>query len=100
MIETDEIIYIHTILIEKFGGMKGIRDKNALCSSLERPFQTFDAKELHPLAEQKAACLIESILINHPFIDGNTRTGYLVMRLFLVSAGFDIIAAEEENILL
>jgi len=47
------------------------RDISALESALKRPFQTFDNKELYPTAIDKAAALVESILNNHPFIDGN-----------------------------
>ena len=49
------------------------------------------------LSIYKASALIESILINHPFIDGNKRTGYVAMRSFLISNGLDIDATQEEK---
>ncbi len=52
---------------------------------------------MHPTLAHKAAALIESILINHPFIDGNKRTGYIVMRMFLFKNGLDIKASQEEK---
>jgi death-on-curing protein len=70
---------------------------NALDSALARPFQTFDNKELHPTPLDKAASLVESILINHPFIDGNKRTGYVLMRILLIDNGLDISASQEEK---
>ncbi len=73
---------IHKVLIDTFGGSHGIRDLHLLNSALSRPFQTFDSADLYPDTIHKAAALIESILINHPFIDGNKRTGYVIMRLF------------------
>jgi death-on-curing protein len=76
MISLKEVEDIHTILINDFGGSNGIRDVSALKSALARPFQTFDNNELLPTIIDKAAAIIESILINHPFIDGNKRTGY------------------------
>jgi death on curing protein len=69
MISIKETEEIHNLLIEMFGGSQGIRDYNALDSALARPFQTFAKQDLHPGIIQKAASLIESILMNHPFID-------------------------------
>ena len=97
MIELEEIEEIHKIVIEFFGGSQGIRDVSALKSALARPFQTYENKDLHPTPVYKAAALIESLLINHPFIDGNKRTGYVAMRSFLISSGLDIDATQEEK---
>jgi death-on-curing protein len=97
MITIDEVEQIHRTLIDNFGGIHGIRDISALQSALARPFQTFDTKELYPSILEKAAALIESILINHPFIDGNKRTGYALLRLYLLSYGSDIIASSDNK---
>jgi death-on-curing protein len=97
MISIKETEEIHKLVIEMFGGSHGIRDYNALDSALARSFQTFDNKDLYPGTIQKAASLIESILINHPFIDGNKRTGYVLLRLFLIQNGIDIQATQEEK---
>lgn len=88
---------IHKILIDRFGGSHGIRNQGALLSALSRPFQTFDGKELYVTPIQKAAALIESILVNHPFIDGNKRTGYVLMRLLLIENSYDIQASQDEK---
>jgi len=85
MISYKEVVDIHQLLIDEFGGTNGIRDKELLNSALARSLQTFDGKELYPTAIEKAACLIESILINHPFIDGNKRTGYVCKKKSLNS---------------
>jgi death-on-curing protein len=97
MISVKEVEEIHKILVDSFGGSQGIRDMPALDAALARPFQTFDNKDLHPTPLHKAASLIESILINHPFIDGNKRTGYVLMRIFLIGHGLDIQASQEEK---
>ena len=52
---------------------------------------------MYPTPILKAAALIESILINHPFIDGNKRTGYVLMRLLLIENNIDIYASESEK---
>ena len=97
MIALESIIEIHSILIERFGGMKGIRDSSALSSCVERPFQTFDGKDLYPTPTDKAAALVESFVKNHPFNDGNKRIGYVAMRLFLMEENLDIHADEEDK---
>ena len=97
MIDIKEVEHIHELLIKEFGGSEGIRDINLLESALGRPFQTYDGVELYPTVLHKAASLIESILSNHPFVDGNKRTGYVVTRLFLNKHGLDIIASEDEK---
>ena len=97
MISIKEAEEVHKLVIEMFGGSHGIRDNNALDSALARPFQTFDNRDLYSNTIQKAASLIESILINHPFIDGNKRTGYVLLRMFLIQNGIDISATQEEK---
>ena len=90
MIEITEVEKIHDILIERFGGAKGIRDKGILESAIGRPFQTFAGKDLYPDPVDKAAAIFESIVSNHPFVDGNKRTAYVLMRLILKRNQLDI----------
>jgi len=97
MIELKDVLNIHNILIDKFGGSKGIRDSGSLESAINRPFATFDSKELYPTPSDKAAAILESILINHPFIDGNKRTAYVLMRLVLLDNGLDIVTDQNEK---
>ena len=97
MISIKEVEIIHNILIDKFGGSKGIRDIGLLESALARPFATFDDNDLYPNPTEKASAILESIVINHPFIDGNKRTAYTLMRLILLENGLDIIASQESK---
>lgn len=97
MITFAEALKIHSILIDRFGGINGLRDKGLLESALTRPFQAFDSKELYPTPIEKAAAILESIVKNHPFIDGNKRTGYVLARLILMDSGFDINANQEQK---
>ena len=82
MISEKEALEIHAILLERFGGSSGVRDHALLDSALNRPFQTFDGNELYPSPIEKAAAMLESIVKNHPFIDGNKRTGYVLTSIF------------------
>ena len=97
MISVEEVLEIHKILIEEFGGASGVRDRKSLESAVSRPFSTFDLVELYPTTVEKAAALLESIVTNHPFVDGNKRTGYTLMRLILLNDDLNISASEEEK---
>jgi death on curing protein len=97
MISTEDVLKIHRILIDQFGGSHGVRDKGSLNSAINRPFATFDKQELYPEPIDKAAAILESIVSNHPFIDGNKRTGYVLARLLLLKSGFDIEATQDEK---
>jgi len=97
VISLDEVIKIHEILIDQFGGSKGTRDQALLESAVQRPFQTFDQKLLYPSVVEQAAALAESLIANHPFQDGNKRTGYTIMRLHLLMNQLDIEASEDEK---
>ena len=97
MIQYEDVLNIHEFLINKFGGSHGIREKILLESALARPFQTFDKVDLYKSHIEKAAALIESIVTNHPFIDGNKRTGYVLMRLYLMENNLDISADQNEK---
>jgi death on curing protein len=97
MISISDVLKIHQVLIDQFGGRLGIRDIQLLESALQRPYQTFDGKALYETDLHKAAALVESLLRNHPFIDGNKRVGYAVLRLFLKTKGYSIVADQESK---
>jgi len=98
MIHIDIAIYLHNLLIDEFGGSKGIRDRNSLEAALNRPFATFDGQDLYPTVVEKATAIFESIIINHPFIDGNKRTAYALFEYLLLNkGGIKIDATFEEK---
>jgi death-on-curing protein len=97
MIDIQTVESIHNILIDKFGGSKGIRDIGALEASLARPYATFDQKELYPTSIDKASAVFESVIINHPFVDGNKRIAYVLMRILLMADKLDIVASQNEK---
>jgi death-on-curing protein len=97
MIKIELVINIHELLIEKFGGIHGIRDINALESAIARPFMTFEKENLYPTPILQATALIESLISNHPFLDGNKRIGYVMMRFFLMQNKIDLKATQSEK---
>lgn len=95
MISLEYVEKIHNSVITREGGSSGIRDYGLLEAAIARPYQTFDGIELYPTPIDKAAAILESILTNHPFVDGNKRTGYVLMRLILLKSNTDINANED-----
>ena len=97
MISKKLAIELNKIISEKSGGSYGLRDESLLLSALNRPFQTFDGKDLYPSTLDKSAALFQSIIINHPFIDGNKRMAYTFMKILLIEDGLYIEAKKEDT---
>ena len=81
----DEVIAIHERLIEHFGGPEGIRDRGLLESALYRPGSGYYTDLV-----SMAAALFESLLMNHPFVDGNKRVAFFAVDVFLRLNGWQI----------
>ena len=97
-----EVLELHGRVMEQSGGVVGILNLSALESALAQPLMTFGGEELYPTAIEKASALAYSLIQNHPFVDGNKRTGHAAMEVFLVLNGFEIRASvdEQERIIL
>ena len=93
-IEQEEALVLHGMLLAEHGGPPGVRDPGLLTSALARPKQhaTYGRPGVHELA----AIYTNGIVRNHPFVDGNKRTGFLIGTLFLELNGFRFRASEEE----
>jgi death-on-curing protein len=92
-----EILELHEATITSTGGARGIRDVGALESVVNQPRLTFDQVDLYPDLVSKAAALCFSLVMNHPFIDGNKRTGHAAMETFLILNGSEIDADVDEQ---
>lgn len=79
----DEVIEMHDALLEKSGGMAGIRDVGLLESALAGPWTAVFGEELHKTVFDKAAAYLFYLSKNHPFFDGNKRTATAVTLVFL-----------------
>ncbi len=86
-VTTADALFFHRRLIERFGGATGIRDAGALESALHRPQTGYYDTLIH-----EAAALLESLVQNHPFIDGNKRVAFAVVDVFLRINGYSINA--------
>jgi death-on-curing protein len=91
------VVAIHRRQLAEHGGLEGIRDEGLLSSALARPKNLLAYSELPPDLASLAAAYAYGIVKNHPFVDGNKRTGYVVMRTFLRLNGCDIEASSAEK---
>ena len=80
-----DVLGMHTVLIRRYGGLPGVRDPGALEAALYRP-QTGYYKD----TIEQAAALMESLAINHPFVDGNKRIAFAATDVFLRINGFKL----------
>lgn len=91
-----EITMIHNRQISKHGGLHGLRDEKLLLSALHYPQSMFNDQYLHPDIYHMAAAYMYAIIKNHPFLDGNKRTGLLTAVIFLKSNEITIEATDDE----
>lgn len=91
-VTTADALFFHKQLIERYGGAPGIRDVGALESALHRPQTGYYETIIH-----EAAALLESLVQNHPFVDGNKRVAFAVVDVFLRINGY-LITAESKAI--
>jgi len=76
-----ELIIFHESIISNSGGSSGIRDLGLIKSALERPYSSFDGKDLYDSTEKKISVLVYSLISNHGFVDGNKRIGVATLVL-------------------
>lgn len=96
MVRIQEVLAIHEQVVKIHGGSAGIRDIGGLKSAIARPFQSFGGEDLYPTAFEKAAAIGESLIMNHPFVDGNKRTGYVLLETLLRIEGYKISASDDK----
>lgn len=84
----DTIREVHRDQVDTFGGDSGVRDPGALKSAHKLPLQSFGGEEVYPTIHEKAAAMGHGIIANHPFVDGNKRTGAESMILLLEMNGY------------
>lgn len=91
-----QILFLHQELVRETGGIDGLREEGLLDSALAAPFQSFGDQPLFPSIYQKAARLGYGLVKNHPFLDGNKRTGAHVMLVFLALNGIELEYTQQE----
>lgn len=93
-----QVLFIHDQAVKRFGGSLGIRDLGLVESAVQRPQATFDNKDLYKDIFDKAAALLQSLLKNHPFVDGNKRTALSSTGIFLKMNGIILQNAGDQEV--
>ncbi len=91
-----QVLFIHARLLAETGGEPGLFNLGLLESAVARPRATFDGIDLYLTLFDKAAALMESLALNHPFMDGNKRVAITAAALFLRRNGYQLIADNPE----
>ena len=89
----EDVLAVHDISIARFGGTGGIRDEGLLDSALARPFASFAGCDAFPSDVAKTCAMCHAIISNHPFVDGNKRTGAAVLGMVLYANSVDFAPA-------
>ena len=82
---TADVIAIHAVLLQRYGGAAGIRDKGGLEAAVYRPQSGY-----YRNISEEACALLERLLVNHPFVDGNKRTAFAAFDAFLRINGYTV----------
>lgn len=93
---TVQILFLHSRLIAETGGSAGVRDVALLESAAARPQATYGGADLYPDIFSKGAALMQSLVNNHPFVDGNKRVGIAATALFLQRNSHRLVASNQE----
>ena len=92
----EQILKLHSQLLEQTGGINGVRDSNLLESAIETPFQIFAGEELYPTIQAKGTRLGYGLIKNHCMLDGNKRIGIHAMLVFLALNGIALRYTQKE----
>lgn len=92
------MLVIHEALIKRYGGSHGIHNQGLLESAVFRPQSSVFGQDAYPTLFEKCAVLGYSLIQNHPFADGNKRTGFAAMHLMLLINGYDITSTTKEEV--
>jgi death-on-curing protein len=95
-LELDEVLEIHQDQIHRYGGSPGVRDMNLLLSAIAMPSSGFGGQYFHKDIFEMAAAYLFHIVQNHPFVDGNKRTGAMTAFTFLHMNGIRLNASEHD----
>jgi len=95
-LKAEDILVIHSEIIDETGGLHGVRDIGLLMSIVEKPKSKFGGKDLYVGIFKKAAVYLESIVQYHVFLDGNKRTGALSAARFLFINGYEFIPTNKD----
>jgi death-on-curing protein len=94
----EQVLFLHSCLVEETGGLPGVRDLPMLLSVLGRPQATFSGQDFYPDIYSKAGALLDLLIRKLPFVDGNKRTAISAAAIFLRLNGCSLEVNQEEMV--
>ncbi len=91
-----DVILLHNLAVDNYGGSHGLRDLGLLESAVYRPQATYGGEDLYKTIFDKGAALVHSLLMNHMFVDGNKRTAMFSVMEFIELNGYEFVAEQKE----
>jgi death-on-curing protein len=91
-----QVIELHRKQVLRFGGARGLRDRGSLEAAVARPAMTFGGEDLYPDLPSKAAAMMHSLVLNHPFLDGNKRVAAHAALVLLLVNGWEFDVMSED----
>lgn len=95
-ITAEEVIQIHSRVIQGSGGIDGLRDRDGLEAAISAPMQSFGGQDFYPTDVEKIARLGYGLASNHAFLDGNKRIGAMMVQLLLKWNGYHLVLSSGE----
>ncbi len=95
LVSIEQLVFLHTVAILEFGGAEGIRDRSLLKAALARPLSGFGDVRLYTTPFERAAALMEALIQNHGFVDGNKRTAVMAAAFWLEREGYTLTASPD-----
>ena len=92
----ENVLFLHTVAVEAFGGSEGLRDEESLRAAVARPWGSSFGQDHFSTTFDKAAALAESTIRRHPFVDGNKRTAMYAAAYLLSTLGYEVEAGQRE----
>jgi death on curing protein len=92
----EDVVFLHTVAVETFGGAEGVRDVESLRAAVARPWGSSFGRDHFPTPFDKAAALAGSIIQRHPFVDGNKRTAMYAAAYLLETLGHELETEQKE----
>ena len=93
----DEVVELHELVVARSGGGSGVREIGGIESAVAQPQMTFGGADLYPSIAEKAAAVAFSLVMNHPFVDGNKRIGHAAMETFWMLNGYHVEAGVDDQ---
>ena len=95
-LDIDDVLELHRVALERYGGQPGVRDQNLLLSAIHQPQQTFGGQFLYKSIPMMSAIYAYHLAENQPFVDGNKRTAFAASVVFLKLNGYSLHANNDE----